>query len=76
MEKKHLSRREFLRVAGVGGVGLVAAACVPAPASAPVEKVVKETVIVPGTPETIERWSPQPFRQGKTVIEWWHGWPG
>jgi ABC-type branched-subunit amino acid transport system substrate-binding protein len=53
MDSKGLSRREFLRGAALTGVGLVAAAC--APATAPPPQVVKETVVVAGTPEVIEK---------------------
>ena len=53
MDSKGLSRRKFLRGAALTGVGLVAAAC--APATAPPPQVVKETVVVAGTPEVIEK---------------------
>jgi len=56
--KKQLSRRDFLRAASVGGVGLLVAACQPqvitkevVVTSAPVEKIVKETVQVQQTVE-------------------------
>ena len=45
MEKKKLSRREFLRVSAVGAAGLAAAACAPATPQI-IEKVIKETVVV------------------------------
>ncbi len=35
-EKKHLSRRDFLRLSGLAAVGTVVASCVPAPSAAPV----------------------------------------
>jgi len=48
MAQKNLSRRQFLRGAGVAGAGLVAllAGCQPKIVEVEVEKVVKETVVV------------------------------
>jgi len=51
---KELNRREFLRLAVLGAVGVAAAACA-APTPEVVEKVVKETVIVAGTPQVVEK---------------------
>jgi branched-chain amino acid transport system substrate-binding protein len=54
--KKGLSRREFLRGAALTGVGVVAAACAPATAPpTPEPQIVKETVVVEGTPQVIEK---------------------
>ncbi|MEN6478334.1 MAG: extracellular solute-binding protein [Anaerolineales bacterium] len=47
----HLNRRQLLRSMAVGTAGVVLAACQPKV----VEKVVKETVIVEGTPKVIEK---------------------
>ncbi len=58
MADKFLNRREFLRAAALTGAGLVAAQCVP-----PTPAVVKETVIVPGTPEVV-------VKEVKTVTFW------
>ncbi|MDH4138667.1 MAG: amino acid ABC transporter substrate-binding protein [Anaerolineae bacterium] len=54
MDTKGLSRREFLRDAALAGAGLVAAACGPSPTPPP-PQVVKETVVVAGTPQVIEK---------------------
>jgi branched-chain amino acid transport system substrate-binding protein len=54
MDIKRLTRREFLRGAALTGAGLLAAACAPAP-TAPPPQIVKETVVVAGTPEVIEK---------------------
>jgi multiple sugar transport system substrate-binding protein len=48
MNHKNLSRREFLRLSALTAAGTLAAAC--APTTIEVEKVVKETVVVPATP--------------------------
>jgi branched-chain amino acid transport system substrate-binding protein len=54
--KKGLSRREFLRGAALTGVGVIAAACAPATTPpTPAPQIVKETVVVAGTPEVIEK---------------------
>jgi len=55
---KEFNRRQFLRLAALGAVGVAAAACA-APTPEVVEKVVKEvvkeTVIVAGTPQVVEK---------------------
>jgi len=51
MGTKKLDRRSFLRLASVAGVAAVAAACKPQVVYETVEKVVKETVMVEGTPQ-------------------------
>jgi multiple sugar transport system substrate-binding protein len=68
--KKQLSRREFLRLAGLTSVGVLAAACGPAPTP---EKVV-ETVEVEKIVEKVVTATPPP--EEVILIEWWHGWPG
>jgi len=61
IEKRGLSRRDFLRLAATAGAGAALAACTPEVVKEtvivekPVEKVVKETVIVGGTPEVVEK---------------------
>ena len=54
---KSISRREFLRLAGIGGAGMLAAACgaTPAPQQVVETVVVKETVVVEGTPQVVEK---------------------
>jgi branched-chain amino acid transport system substrate-binding protein len=54
MNTKGLTRREFLRGAALTGVGLAAAACGPSPTPPP-PQIVKETVVVAGTPQVIEK---------------------
>jgi branched-chain amino acid transport system substrate-binding protein len=54
MRAKRLTRREFIRGAALTGAGLVAAACAP-PATPPPPQIVKETVVVAGTPQIIEK---------------------
>ncbi len=54
MSAKRLTRREFLRGAALTSAGLVAAACAP-PATPPPPQIVKETVVVAGTPQIIEK---------------------
>ena len=56
-EAKNLSRRNFLMGAGVASAAVVAAACQPKVVEVTkiVEKVVKETVMVAGTPQVVEK---------------------
>jgi branched-chain amino acid transport system substrate-binding protein len=54
MKSKKVTRREFLRSAALTGAGLVAAACTPA-ATPAAPQIVKETVVVAGTPQIIEK---------------------
>ncbi|RME86026.1 MAG: extracellular solute-binding protein [Caldilineae bacterium] len=56
-----LSRREFLRLSALGGAGLLAAACAPAPAGAP--QVVKETVEVEKIVEKVVTATPVPVQK-------------
>lgn len=51
--KAHMTRRELLRGLGLAAGGLALAACQPKVVE--VEKVVKETVIVAGTPQIVEK---------------------
>lgn len=53
MRPSRLTRREFLRYSALAGVGLVVAAC--APPTPPPPQIVKETVVVAGTPQIIEK---------------------
>lgn len=73
-----VSRRNMLKGLGLATVSAVAASC------APKTVTVKETVIVEGTPQIIERVvtatpeptpvAPQP--EGPKVVRWWQGWFG
>jgi len=56
-ESNLLSRRNFLRGAGIGSAAIIAAACQPkvVEVTKVVEKVVKETVMVEGTPQVVEK---------------------
>ncbi|MBC7239720.1 MAG: twin-arginine translocation signal domain-containing protein, partial [Chloroflexi bacterium] len=53
MEAKTFKRRDFIRAAAVAATGVLAAACQPKVVE--VEKVVKETVLVAGTPQVVEK---------------------
>ena len=53
MVQKKVSRREFLKTAGIAGASLAAAGL--AGCAAPTPMVVKETVIVAGTPQVVEK---------------------
>ena len=63
MKKESVTRRDLLRMGGLGGMLLLAAACAPKVVEKVVEKevtkivkeVVKETVIVAGTPQVVEK---------------------
>ena len=55
MDVSKLGRREFLRFSSLAGAGVLVAACQPQVVEKVVEKVVKETVVVAGTPQTVER---------------------
>ena len=52
-DRKPLSRRDFLRVAGTLAAGATLAAC--APKTVVVKETIKETVIVEGTPKVVEK---------------------
>ena len=58
---KTVSRRDLLRMIGIGGAAVTAAACQPKVVEVEkvvtqvVEKVVKETVMVAGTPQVVEK---------------------
>jgi ABC-type branched-subunit amino acid transport system substrate-binding protein len=54
MSAKRLTRREFIRGAALTGAGLVVAACAPPPTPPP-PQIVKETVVVAGTPQIVEK---------------------
>ena len=75
MLNKRLTRRELLKLAGVAAGSAVLSACAPAePEVAPEEVVVKETVVVEGTPEVVEKvvtaTSP-PEAPGRKTLRFW-----
>jgi len=59
MSERHIGRRQFLRIAGLGATAAVVAACQPEvvveTVVKEVEKVVKETVIVEGEEKVVEK---------------------
>jgi len=57
MAKKRMARRDFLTLAGLATAGTALAACQPkiVEVTKVVEKVVKETVMVAGTPQVVEK---------------------
>ncbi len=67
MESSRLTRRSFLRMAGLATAAGTLAACGPAPTPQVLKETVivkeKETVVAPAGAEPVE-------------IEWWPGWPG
>lgn len=66
-----LTRREVLRAATISVGGMLLAACQP--------QVVKETVVVPGTPQTVEKVvtpTPLPKSTGPVTVSFWHVWGG
>lgn len=68
MEKRKLSRRDFLRLSAAAAAGVIVAACAPAtPQVVEVEKVVKETVVVE---------KEAPAKAGPVEIVMWHQWGG
>jgi multiple sugar transport system substrate-binding protein len=82
MSKKGLSRREFIRLSTLTAAGAALAACAPQepepqPTPEPEEVVVKETVIVEGTPEVVEKVvtaTPPPVEEAEIVF--WNYWGG
>ena len=58
---KRFTRRELLRIAGIGSAVSLLAACQPKVVEVtrvvekPVKEVVKETVIIAGTPQVVEK---------------------
>ncbi|MCL5996112.1 MAG: extracellular solute-binding protein [Chloroflexi bacterium] len=79
MNTRKLNRRDFLRVAGLSGVGLAMAACVPvaAPTAAPQSAAGTEATTAPeptaaaagGEAVTIELWAPHPLDDNMKVTE-------
>jgi multiple sugar transport system substrate-binding protein len=82
MFQRNLTRREMLRILGIGSAGAVLAACAPAvppqvikeTVEVPVEKVVQQTVEVPKiVQQTVEVVvTPTPAPEGPVTIEFWH----
>ena len=66
MKSKHLSRRDFLKGAVVGGAGLVVAACAPATAPAPAQEAQPAA--------TAEQRPAAPAAAAPVEIEVWTGW--
>lgn len=52
---ERITRRQLMRAGAVGGLAALLAACQPKVVETVVTKVVKETVIVEGTPEVVEK---------------------
>jgi len=86
MERRKLTRRDFLRLSAIASTGAILAACAPKvvketvvvekPVEKVVEKVVKETVIVEGTPKVVEKViTATPVPKEPTTITWmnWGG---
>ena len=71
--KRELTRRDFMRLAGLTGAGLIAAGCAPTPTPEVIEKVVKETVVkeVPVTvaPEVKEYVVKHPIAQDPQGVD-------
>jgi len=87
MSIKKISRREMLKGLGLAAVGTTLAACTPQVVKEtvvvekivekPVEKIVKETVIVQGTPQVVEKViTVAPAPPEPITISMWHGWTG
>jgi len=83
MSAKKISRREMLKGLGLAAASAALAACAPKVVEKtvivekPVEKVVKETVIVEGTPKVVEKVvtvAPTPVKP--VTIDWWWKWGG
>ena len=79
MAAKEVTRRRFLKGLATAAGGTVLAACAPAATPTPqiVEKVVKETVVVQGTPQVIEKpvTAPPPTKTAPTEVRVSHWWP-
>ena len=75
MNTKRLNRRDFLKVAGIGGAGLVLAACAPAApkpaatAGAATEATKAPSEAVKAEPVTIEFWAPHPLQDNIKINE-------
>jgi len=71
------SRRSFLRMALLGSAAAAVAACQPKIVEVPkevvkeVEKVVKETVIVEGTPKIVEKVVVEQAPQEPVLVQWY-----
>ena len=87
--KNYVTRRDFVRLSGLAAAATLAAACQPKVVE--VEKVVKETVMVAGTPQVVEKVVKETVQVEKVVqqtvvvekaapeaitLEWWFGWGG
>jgi len=69
------TRRGFLRMSALGSIAAIAAACQPKVVEKEVlkevEKVVKETVIVEGTPKVIEKVVVEQAPQEPVLVQWY-----
>ncbi|MGC9347534.1 MAG: ABC transporter substrate-binding protein [Anaerolineae bacterium] len=79
MNQKRLTRRMFLRILALVMLSVTVASCAPSTVTVEVTKEVqvKETVIVEGTPEVVEKVvtatpEPTPEMSGQISILWWH----
>jgi len=82
---RRLTRREFLRAGELAAAACVVAACAPAATPQVVKEIVKETVVVEGTPKVVEKVVTKVVQETvvvkeapkePVVLEWWPGWPG
>ena len=53
MSTKRFTHRTFLVVVGLTIAALVAVACAPTPAPTPQPQIVRETVVIAGTPQIV-----------------------
>lgn len=68
MSEKKISRRDFLRAAGVTAAGLTLAACAPAATQAPTQAPAVEEA-------PPEEQAPAPPAEDAEAITWWYSWP-
>ena len=72
MNKRGMSRREFLRLSAVGVTGLLAASCGAQPTQEPESEPEPEDTAVPPTEEVATVAPPAE----KVKVDWWHTWSG
>ena len=83
MTMEELTRRDFLRLSAATVSGVLLAACQPKIVEVtkivekPVEKIVKETVIVAGTPKVVEKViTVAPAKKPDVTLRYMTFWPG